>query len=331
MYKRTEVLGNIHQKTLNYIKDEKLKKSYVVYRKEFQNTESFNKIYPYPIHVDIEIDNFCNFACVFCPIGQPNNKMNKFYKTSYKLEVNKIFELLDECKEIGVKSIQFNIVNEPLANKNIFKIISYAKKLNFDDIYFISNGYLLNEKNSLKILESGLTKIMFSLDAFSPETYSERRLKNKKPASYSKVIKNILNFLDIKKKKNKKFPLVKVSFIVMKSNKHEINKFKKFWENKVDAIHIQKFIDYEDKNLVTNYVNQTKCIMPMFRLSIKSDGNVRPCCLPYGENINLGNIYKETLLNIWNSKFMKNFQQMHLQNRAYENKFCTKCLKNTNA
>ena len=159
-----------------------------------------------------------------------------------------------------------------------------------------------------------------------------KNIKTFDPLSdYSKVIKNILNFLDIKKKKNKKFPLVKVSFIVMKSNKHEINKFKKFWENKVDAIHIQKFIDYEDKNLVTNYVNQTKCIMPMFRLSIKSDGNVRPCCLPYGENINLGNIYKETLLNIWNSKFMKNFQQMHLQNRAYENKFCTKCLKNTNA
>ena len=222
-------------------------------------------------------------------------------------------------------------MNEPLSNKNIFKIINYAKKLNFDDIYFISNGYLLNEKNSLRILESGLTKIMFSLDAFSPETYSERRLKNKKPANYSKVIKNILNFLDIKKKKNKKFPLVKVSFIVMKTNKHEVKKFKKFWENKVDAIHIQKFVDYEDKSLVTNHVNEARCNMPMFRLSIKSDGNVRPCCLGYGENISLGNIYKETLLNIWNSKFMKNFQQMHLQNRAYENKFCTKCLKNTNA
>ncbi len=52
MYKRTEVLGNIHQKTLDYIEDKKLKKSYIVYRKEFQNAESFKKIYPYPIHVD---------------------------------------------------------------------------------------------------------------------------------------------------------------------------------------------------------------------------------------------------------------------------------------
>ena len=44
MYKRTEVLGNIHQKTLDYIEDKKLKKSYIVYRKEFQNAEKILNI-----------------------------------------------------------------------------------------------------------------------------------------------------------------------------------------------------------------------------------------------------------------------------------------------
>ena len=62
------------------------------------------KYIPTP-YMQIEIDNFCNFACTFYPMGQLNNEMNKFYKTSYNLEENKIFELLDECKEIGVKSV----------------------------------------------------------------------------------------------------------------------------------------------------------------------------------------------------------------------------------
>ena len=48
---------------------------------------------------------------------------------------------------------------------------------------------------------------MFSLDAFSPETYKERKLKNKKPANYEKVIKNILAFLKLKRKLKKNFPL----------------------------------------------------------------------------------------------------------------------------
>ena len=104
-----------------------------------------------------------------------------------------------------MRSLQFNLVNEPLAHKNIFKVLEYATNLKFDDLFFISNGYLLNEKNAKSILNSGLKKIMFSLDAFSAETYKERRLKNTKPANYEKVIKNILA---LKLKENlKKFPL----------------------------------------------------------------------------------------------------------------------------
>ena len=71
--------------------------------------------------------------------------------------------------------------------------------------------------------------------------------------------------------------------------------------------------------------------MPLFRLAIKSDGNVKPCCVGFGENINLGNINNDTLDKIWNSQFMRNFQKMHVEKRAYENETCKKCLKNSNA
>jgi radical SAM protein with 4Fe4S-binding SPASM domain len=329
MYKRTEALGNIHQKTLSLLSSENEKNSYLEYRKKFEDAASFKKIHKFPIHLDIELDNVCNYACTFCPIGQPENKLNSYYKDIKKLDEIKVFEILDEAKSIGVRSIQFNLVNEPLAHKNIFKILEYANNLKFDDIFFISNGYLLNESNTIKILNSGLKKIMFSLDAFSPQTYKQRRLKNFKEAKYEKVINNILNFLDIKKKQKKYFPLVRVSFIIMESNKHEVEAFRNFWSDKVDAIHFQKLIDYTDSNIVANSVTDSQCNMPMFRLSIKSDGNVKPCCVGYGEDINIGNIYKESLFSIWNSKFMKNFQEMQLKKEAFKNEVCKKCLKNS--
>ena len=68
----------------------------------------------------------------------------------------KIFGLIDECKEIGVNSIQFSIVNEPLANKNIFEILKYASSKNFDDIFIVSNGSLLNENKAIKLLETNI-------------------------------------------------------------------------------------------------------------------------------------------------------------------------------
>jgi len=329
MYQRTQVLGGIHKKTVDLLETEKEKNSYSSYRKIFEDASKFKNIQNYPIHLDIELDNVCNYACTFCPIGQPDNELNEYYKNVKKLDEKKIYEILDEAKSIGVRSLQFNLVNEPLAHKNIFKVLTYATNLKFDDLFFISNGYLLNEKNAMSILNSGLKKIMFSLDAFSAETYKERKLKNNKPASYEKVINNILKFLELKKKYKKKFPLTRVSFIIMENNKHEVEPFKEFWKDKVDAIHFQKLIDYSDSNIITSSVTENQCNMPMFRLSIKSDGNVKPCCVGYGEYINIGNVYDQSLYEIWNSDFMKNFQMLHINKEAEKNEICKKCLKNS--
>lgn len=331
MYQRTSSLGKIHEKTINFLKDKKSKLSYRQYRKEFDDASNFKKIHKFPVHIDIEVDNFCNFACTFCPIGQKDNELNEYYQTLKKLDENKVYKILDESKKIGVKSVQFSLVNEPLANKNIFKFVEYASKLKFPDIFFVSNGYLLNEKNSLKILESGLTKIQFSLDAFSEETYKERRLKSLKPANYKKTVNNIINFLQMKKKLKKNFPLVRVSFIELENNKKEFLKFTKFWETKVDAINYQKLVDYSKKGKISKSVSESRCNMPMFRLAIKSDGSVKPCCVGFGEKINLGNVHNTSLYEIWNSKFMKNLQKIHIEKKAYKNKICDTCLKNTNA
>ena len=329
MTEKTSVLGDIHSKTVDGLGTKSEVDQYLAYRKEFELAANFEKVHTYPIHVDIEIDNFCNFACTFCPIGQPENKFHEQYKTIKKIDKNKIFELLDECKKIGVKSVQFSLVNEPLANKNIFEYINYASRLNIVDISIVSNAYLLSEKNIYALLNSGLKKIQFSLDSFSPETYKERRLKNLKPANYQKTVNNILNFLKIKKEKKKTFPLVRVSFIELDDNKHEKNNFFEFWSDKVDAIHFQKLIDYTNDE-AKKYESKTyKCNMPIFRLSIKADGNVKPCCVTYGEEINLGNIYNQSLNEIWQSKFLKDFQKLHLDSRANENSVCLNCINNT--
>ena len=165
MYNKTSSLGKIHEKTLKLLECDQKKKDYLNYREEFDNASNFKKIYNYPIHIDIEIDNFCNFACTFCPIGQKDNELNGYYKTLKKLDENKIYEILDETKKIGVKSVQFSLVNEPLANKNIFKYVKYASKLQFSDIFFVSNGYLLNEKKP----NLGQLIIGALIDSSSPE------------------------------------------------------------------------------------------------------------------------------------------------------------------
>ena len=332
MSEKTKVLGDIHLKTIELLDTELKKKNYKQYRAQFSEASNFEKLFIHPIHVDIEVDNICNYACSFCPIGQPESELGEWYKEKKEISVEKIKEILSECKEIGVKSVQLSIVNEPLANKHIFEIIDFASELKFDDLFMVSNASLLNEKNSHKIINSGLTKIQFSLDGFSSETYEKYRFtKNPKPGQYKKVLNNILQFLKIKNDLNKSFPLVKVSFIELEENKHEFKDFKEFWGDKIDAIHYQKLIDYEKKSLeLTEEIKKIRCNMPYFRLAIKADGMVRPCCVGFGEKINIGNVYTQSIKEIWNSSLMKKFQQMHQEYKSYENKNCKDCIISTN-
>ena len=57
-----------------------MQRSYLKYRDQFEEASTFKKIQNYPIHLDIELDNVCNYACTFCPIGQPDNELNGYYK-----------------------------------------------------------------------------------------------------------------------------------------------------------------------------------------------------------------------------------------------------------
>ena len=329
--KRTKVLGDIHDKTVQYLENQESKESYINYRKKFEQASNFEKVFDHPIHIDLEIDNICNFACSFCPIGNLDSELGQFYKNKHEIPKNKIFELIDECKDIGVNSIQFSIVNEPLANKNIFEILKYASSKKFDDIFIVSNGSLLNENKALKLLETNITKIQFSLDAFKAETFEKNRFtKVKKPGLYEKVKNNIINFIELRDKMGKKFPLVRVSFIELEDNKNEIDDFENYWSEKVDGIHFQRLTDYKNKIINFDEVkDKVRCNMSNFRLSIKSDGNVRPCCVGYGEKILIGNIFNSTLKEIWDSKILKDFQKMHLNYESYKNKACLECLEHS--
>ena len=329
---RTNVKGLIHQKTIDNLETDEEKKKYAEYRDKFEKASNFQEKYNYPIHIDLEIDNVCNFACTFCPIGQPESKLGKWYQQKHEIPKNKIFEIIDECKEIGVNSIQFSLVNEPLANKNIFEILKYTTSKKFEDVFIVSNGSLLDSNRALKLLNTNITKIQFSLDAFKASTYEKNRFtKIKKPGLYEKVKNNIINFIKLRDEMGKKFPLVRVSFIELEENKNEINDFDKFWSNKVDAIHYQKLTDYKNKLVnFDEYKDKIRCNMSNFRLSIKADGNVRPCCVGYGEEILVGNIYKNSLKDIWESKLFKDFQKMHFDYKSYQNSSCKKCLEHSN-
>ena len=74
--------------------------------------------------------------------------------------------------------------------KDLHKYISYAHNRGFIDIMLNNNGSAMPPMKAQQILDSGLTRIRFSLDAIKPETYSKVRVGS----IPRRVIRNIEGF-----------------------------------------------------------------------------------------------------------------------------------------
>lgn len=323
----TQIINNIDEKIIRYLEDPQ---TYIDYREEFYLASNFRKRFPYPVHVDIELTNTCNYRCAFCEHGRSAETKKEYYRHKRELPKDIVFKILDECSRIGVKSIQLNVANEPLLCRHLIEVISYASALKFPDIFFMTNGSLLDREMSSKIIKSGLTKIMFSLDAFDAGVYSRIRRKS----NYAEVVANILEFIKLKRELAANLPVVRVSCVVTDQNRHQIADFEKFWKEKVDFIAFQNFIDIDSGGSRNGgnpgSLSGYRCNMPYFRLTVKADGNVKPCCVFYGEDLNFGNIFSEDLITIWNKEEFRKFQELHKEHRWRENETCSNCIMHTN-
>ena len=79
MSEKTKIFGNIHDIALRYLGKDQLE-NYSIYRNKFDQANNFIATFNHPIHVDIELDNICNYACSFCPIGQPESELGQYYQ-----------------------------------------------------------------------------------------------------------------------------------------------------------------------------------------------------------------------------------------------------------
>jgi MoaA/NifB/PqqE/SkfB family radical SAM enzyme len=129
----------------------------------------------------------CNNNCIFCCIS---DKRNKFKDKSTKEILNDIYN----ASKRGSNYIEF-IGGEPTIRKDIFNLISYAKKLNFSVIAFATNGRLLsNKKFAKKVIESGVNHIIFSIHGHNAKLHdSLTQVKG----SFFQLIKGISNLKEL--------------------------------------------------------------------------------------------------------------------------------------
>jgi len=261
-----------------------------------------------PSNLLIEPTTICNLKCPGCPTVSGILKRPKGY-----MSLDNFKKIINECEK-SLEMIMLWNYGEPFLNKDLFKMISYARNKNIK-VITSTNAHFLPEKID-ELIDSKINKIMISLDGATKKTYEKYRQNG----NFETVVDSIRK-LCIKKDKN---IFVELQFIIMRHNEHEIERIKKLAiELKVDKLSL-KSAWFLDKRLQKKYKDiipinpkyqriiehSGYCIRPWYHMTIQWNGDVAPCCYDADCHINLGNVFEQNLKTVWNGKKIKNFRKI---------------------
>ena len=138
--------------------------------------------------LQIETYGLCNMACGFCPYP-----LKKDFEKKSKLEDETIKKVIDEInpEDKDFKYLTFSQFNEPLLDKRIFDYIKYAKDRKLE-VYFITNGLLLDKEDTIKKLIELNPIIKISLQILDNSKHKLGRGLN---MELEKYLEKIIKFL----------------------------------------------------------------------------------------------------------------------------------------
>jgi len=292
------------------IMEEKLGSKIGEYRKKWEAAGKDGIVLDYPLHLNFELNFGCNLKCDFCLYSIPPEEWNYEVDISKKISLNKYSEIIDNSFDNNLYSVEFNGINEPLLKKDIVKYIKYACEKDIPVTSLHTNSIALDSKKAEDLISSGLKIIIFSVDAINKGVYKDIRSAE----VYDLIFNNINNFLKIKKDMNSIFPLVQMSFNKNKCNYKEVDDYTKYWESRVDCVSVshfcnpfiggKKYKEIENKfRLDSNVLYE--CYEPYQRLFIRNNGKVSPCCSFFGGEFIVGDIYNQSIYDIWHGEKMK--------------------------
>ena len=299
---------------------------YAEYRRQYRAAGSLEYEPPFPLYLMMEQTYLCNLRCPMCIQGLPD-KRNLFEPGAVLMPWELYERVVLEGEQYGCPSIAMMVNDEPLYVKDLAKRIEFARDHGFMDVIMTTNGVLFTEEKVRQVIEAGVTRILFSIDAATEETYDKVRIGG----DYQKVINAIDMVRDFRAKRKSVLPIIRASFVQNRLNQHETAMFYKKFSELVDYVEIQGFSSYyQDTDALipqdVSPIDDFTCSEPWRKLIVRANGDVLPCCSFYGYEVVLGNLRDTTLYDVFNSRRVKKLRS-DFKLGIYKDPACAACSK----
>jgi len=270
-----------------------------------------------PVEYIVETTAKCNLYCPMCTREthlQPKADMS-----------DAVFERLVGESADSAEHMMLIGLGEPFMDPRIFDRIEYCHRHSIATL-LSTNGTFLDERLSMRVLDSPLDEITLSFDGAKKETFEFYR----KGAKFEKVRDNFVRFARMKHERRSRLQVV-VQMVRMEGNAGEVGDFLAFWSALpgVDQVRIKE----DETNLMRPDAGHAAddwkhpCHY-LWRgpLYVKQNGDVYPCCQSYMlDGAPLGNLADRSLVQIWNSPEIERMRRLHASGRGGEVDVCSRC------
>ena len=295
--------------------------------------------YGLPISLSVEPTTSCNLRCPECPSG-----LRSFSRPTGMLDFGLYKSTIDELGD-SLWYLLLYFQGEPFLHKQFFNLVRYASAKR---IYTATstNAHFLTDDNARKTVESGLDRLIISIDGTTQETYAAYR----KGGELEKVLKGTENVLRWKKELKSKTPYVVFQFLVVKPNEHQIEDVKAMAEKiGVDEVGLKTAQIYDYKRGSSLIPNQEKysryrkladgtyeiknrlinhCWKMWHSCVMTWDGKIVPCCFDKDAHYQLGSVKESTFGEVWKGKSYNQFRKTILKGRS-KIEMCKNCTEGT--
>jgi radical SAM protein with 4Fe4S-binding SPASM domain len=292
-----------------------------------------------PMTMSVEPTTQCNLQCPECPSG-----LRAFTRPTGSLPLDEFEKFLNQASH-HLLWLYFYFQGEPYMNPDFLKMVKMASARK---IYTVTstNAHFLTERKAQETIDSGLDRIIISIDGSSQEVYENYRVGG----SLEKVLKGTERLLEARSQSGRRNPHMIFQFLVVKPNEHQMDEVRAFGRKYgVGEVKFKtaQIYDYENGNSLI----PTKDEFSRYskgadgRYSIKNgldnscwklwhscvmtwDGKIVPCCFDKDASHQLGDLKTDSLRHIWWNEKYAAFRNAIMQSRK-EIEICANCSEGT--